>query len=1038
MQFKNLLDKHIGRLTVFSLLMLTVGAFLAYIVWEGYSSQLTTRKSIRDLFAGEVSRRSMAVGSFFSERVADLENIATGRLTLNVLDNSDSKNSEAENILPIDYELLYSEVEDLIARRKIGRHKVFQRITELDRNGIVVVDTDNEPPPYSESYSLENLTSSSENSLFKTDEIGGVLSIVISVPVIGKNGFLGTVAGWISVPAISTRMSEFFADPVLGSDFLLIGEKILALSKESAMLGTEALEVKDKLQSLHGMKNIQLKNDGKNKWVTVFSTPVAETPFTLVSLVSTKRLLGGINPEHTLYYTLFMLVAIFAGSFYFLKVFYTKGVLRTRMIENQRREYELDQQSKVLEREIRERRLAEDLRARAEVRYRDIFDNASIGIFQITFDGRFVTSNNALAAIYGYRDAGHLMYSVPSVADQLYEHRDDWTFIIDELLRVKRLIGFECKIRKLDGSFTWTSSDMRIVHNEPGSLGYVEGFVFDINKRKRAEQKLADSEKRFRSLFRNSPVSLWEFDGSKMKAVLDQLVFDVGNDLNSYLKCHPEKVSKIISLLEVRDVNETTLNLFSSNSKEELCKSGIVQYINEISIGFYQEFLLKVIEGVRFFKGEVKYPSRSNRMRFFVVQCSIVSGDVGSPFRILASVEDVTELKNFENELQEAKEEAQLANKAKGFFLANMSHEFRTPMNAIIGLAQLMKTESLKDWQRENLRLIESSAHSLLVLVNDILDFSKVDSGYISLQNEPLNLKELLSDVIDIAGVTAEKSGISLTLETELIPEYVVGDKVRLRQIMLNLLSNAVKFSPNGEVHFKIRSEAKQPDVNMETVVFEVIDSGIGLPENKIETLFDPFVQGDGSITERFGGTGLGLAICHKLVALMGGSIEAANNKLGGATFTVVLPFSVYQPKSGSLSLLDSGNDNLVEHDLSGLKVLVAEDSKINCIVLEKILSTKGVKDVSFVKNGQEAVACEASEKFDIIFMDVQMPVMDGVSATKEIRKTNKDIKIIALTANVQDLMVQDCLSSGMDGVVTKPIDVTEFMQTFIRVIYSH
>ncbi len=1033
MQMKRFFEYQMGRVIAFSIVVIIVGGFLSYIVWNGYSSQLKARNSVKKLFAGEVSRRAIAVGSFFSERVADLELVAAGGITASVLgDTRIASELGMEDLYEKDSIILYEGLSNLISRRMVKGESVFRRIAVMERSGRVMVDTDSEPPPYDESFSLKQLGALPEKPVFRTSEIGGDLSIVISVQVVSTVGSLGSVVGWVSVPSVSARISEIFANSGLGTDFLMMDGTILALSGRAAMLGSQLLGFMNSIEGWQGMTTVNFKADGKAKRYTLFSTPVPGTPFSLVSLVPADNLLGTINPERSLYYSLSMLAAIFLASFYFIKTIVTKSVLQTRIHETRRREYEVEQQRKLLEQEILERRMAENLRIRAETRYREIFDNASIGIFQITLDGRFVTANDALAYIYGYSDAKELTASVNSVPDQLYVDRTDWDDTISELRDVGRITGMECRVRKKDGSIIWTSRDMRIVHYEPGGSGYVEGFVLDINKRRVAEKQLAESEKRFRSLFRNSPVSLWELDGSRIKARLDEVVEDSGYDIERYLDEHPEEIGAIVSRLKVKDVNDATLGLFGSSSKEQLLSFGLAQYVNPQSMGFYRDLLLKIAHGVRFHKGEVQHYPPHGGSRHFIVQWSVVPGFEDSLGQVLATVEDITEIKHFEKELKQARDEAQRANEAKGSFLANMTHEFRTPMNAIIGLAQLMDTGELDDWQRENLRLIRTSANSLLVIVNDILDLSKVDSGYLELHPEPLSLMRLLNDVLELVRVPAEQNGVSLRLDAQDVPQKVVADGVRLRQVMLNLLSNAVKFSEDGEVLFRVRANGVERTDSMTEVVFEVIDNGIGLPEESLETIFDSFVQADGSITRKFGGTGLGLAICQRLVRLMDGEIRAENNSGGGAAFIVSLPLQIcaddVQEKNVPLKK-ENGKP-----DLSALRVLVAEDSRMNRLVLQKIFIKHGIEHARFAENGQEALELASGEDYDVILMDIQMPVMDGFTATREIRKLNRDVAIMALTANAQESYAQACLDSGMDGVISKPVDIDELIGVFSRI----
>ncbi|HIJ82872.1 MAG: Histidine kinase [Magnetococcales bacterium] len=426
-------------------------------------------------------------------------------------------------------------------------------------------------------------------------------------------------------------------------------------------------------------------------------------------------------------------------------------------------------------------------------------------------------------------------------------------------------------------------------------------------------------------------------------------------------------------------------------------------------------------------RGELLNQKKTGETFWESTLISPIFNDVGKIQHYVAINEDITEKKAYETTLKEARQKADAANHAKSEFLTTMSHEIRTPMNGILGMVELLLDSPLNQQQRRHAQTAYRSAESLLTLLNDILDLSRVEASQVKLEKTPLNLDDLMGEVVDIFSPMAQNKGLALSLRLP-PPEklgQVLGDPVRLRQIMVNLTGNAVKFTENGSVttHVTLLSESPA-EVRLR---FEVKDTGIGIDDDAKTRLFQPFVQADSSTTRRYGGSGLGLSIVRKLIDLMGGRLGLDSHPGQGSSFWFEIalekssaPFSLAEETRRLASASDSANH------FSGIRVLVAEDFEINRDVILEILRKLGCEP-HWAEHGRKAVEMADASAYDLIFMDMHMPEMDGITATKHIRQQQlahphrPRTPIIAVTADAMSGDREKCLAAGLDDYIAKP-----------------
>jgi PAS domain S-box-containing protein len=528
--------------------------------------------------------------------------------------------------------------------------------------------------------------------------------------------------------------------------------------------------------------------------------------------------------------------------------------------------------------------------------------------------------------------------------------------------------------------------------DENGEILFIVEQLQDITERKKAEEELKQREKLLNNIFDILPIGLWLADNN-----------------GKLLRGNP--AGKRIWGAEPL-VSPEEYGVFKAwrlpSGEEVLPENWALAHT--------------IKEGVTIEDELLEIEAFDNKRRIILNYTAPVVGDDGEMLGAIIVNNDITELKKTEMELIKAKEAAEAANAAKSEFLANMSHEIRTPMNAIIGFTDLLMESEMSDIQRHYAQIVQKSGETLLDLIEDVLDISKIDAGKLELERLDFDLLNLLKNFIDTMGLRAQLKGLELSYNLEEnVPLLLRGDPSRLTQILTNLTGNAIKFTSEGKVMIHVSVESQNCDNVM--LHFSVNDTGIGIPEDKIDLIFEKFTQADASNSRRFGGSGLGLAISKQLVKMMDGNIGVISKVGEGSEFWFTVQLEK-QPKAKWVE--KSEKEDLIQSNNKVLKVLLVEDDMLNQEVAQSMLINLKF-DVDAVNNGREAIKALETQPYDLVLMDIQMPEMDGLQVVKIIRSPeskviNKDIPIIALTAHAIKGDRERFIKAGMDDYISKPI----------------
>lgn len=562
---------------------------------------------------------------------------------------------------------------------------------------------------------------------------------------------------------------------------------------------------------------------------------------------------------------------------------------------------------------------------------------------------------------------------------------------------------------------------LRYHHKKDGSIFPVEVFancyslngrsticamIRDISARIQAEESLNKSEKLFRALIENSPVLI-----------------------------------QILNVDGTIAYSSPTIKEILGYDESEMLNQSFIKFLDpDDALSFMKEFNSLIIAGDARKCCEVGFFKKNSERRVIEVRMANMINEPSVKGIIINAV-DITNQKIIENELkktvriaEEAKAAANSANIAKSQFLANISHEIRTPLNSILGFSEMMKKTTLAGEQKELVDYITFSGKCLYTLIDDVLDFSKIEAGKIDIEKTEFDLEKSVNEIISMLKAQAAEKNIYISyLNGYKNGRFLSGDPKRLSQVLLNLLSNAVKFSENGKVIVKteiVKETSQHVDIE-----FSVMDEGIGISHEKLKSIFDPFIQSDGSVTRKYGGTGLGLTIANQLVKLMGGGgigVESSQNVGSRFYFTVGFPIGgpLKKDEDGKRDLQSIAGKNKYD-------ILLVEDNYMNIILIKKIVRFAGHR-VQVAENGAEAIKLLENGRYDVVLLDLQMPVMDGFKTATKIREMGLDVPVIAVTASATREDLELCRQIGMNGFLSKPIDINELERVIEKVIKAN
>ncbi len=673
--------------------------------------------------------------------------------------------------------------------------------------------------------------------------------------------------------------------------------------------------------------------------------------------------------------------------------------------------------------ECTERKLNEEELKESRFRFKSLYENSTIGIYRTTPDGEILLANPALLDILGYDSFEELKArNLNEEKTVSHYNRDKFIREIEKYGIVK---GFESKWRTRSGSYINIRESARVVKKVNGDTLYYEGTVEDITERIESEKKLSD----LNNVFVEMGVSTLE----NIDILVKKACEIIGGKWSAFYRY--DKKTGMINIHSGYNLPDSFPLKFKGEGHvcyEASLNPDQLFRVEDVSVtefpesdSFIKEFNIKAFLGYPIVN-EIVHGSLcvifGEEQEFTEMEVHIIS-TLGKALSL------EYQRYHIEQNLIAAREEAEEASQAKSQFIANMSHEIRTPLNGIIGFTEMLVFEEEDKDRRLMLKMVEKSGNHLLELLNDLLEYSRFESGTIKFEPAEFNICRVLNDIENYFMPVANSKNLIFALETNCKEDrIVIGDELKVRQVLINIVNNAVKFTDKGFVEIEANIEESGDELLFKVVV---ADSGVGISEKQLNDIFDEFKQLEFYLTKKNKGTGLGLAITKRLVDMMAGTIKVESEPNKGSRFIVEIPLTSGILTNGELKMNISGEQKRSE--LRAVKILLAEDNEANQFLIKALTKSKDWA-ITVVENGREAVEAFKKDEFDLILMDVQMPLMNGYEATKMIRDIEKEkgtrIPIIALTAYAMKSDKDMCIEAGMDDYISKPFKRQVFLDS--------
>ncbi|MDK2867515.1 MAG: hypothetical protein PWP38_1830 [Clostridiales bacterium] len=757
---------------------------------------------------------------------------------------------------------------------------------------------------------------------------------------------------------------------------------------------------------------------------------------------------------------------------------------RTRELE--KINHQLTETNDALENRLFDEKRSQEILNQLYDEMSDLYNNAPCGYHSTNADGIVVRMNDAALKWLGYNrtEVVSKMHFTELLAP---ESRANYEVRYKQFVQTGEFSDLELVMQRKDGSSFPVIGSGTVVYDDDGRFILSRSTLFDISKRKDAENSL----KKLNETLEETVLERTEHLES-INAILEEEI-EERSRIESHLNRQNDLLDTLINMINVgvmmidiktgylQFINEPARDIMGITAHAQLAEIQFEGFLKALVNADGEPYAREDMPFAQAIEGNTSHVEdmmmrRSNGEDIYLEMFSAPVRDIhGNVSSVLLSLTDISERKAFEEhiqmlnvqlmqtndmledsnaELEEsnamleeeiaeknrtqealilAKEDAENANAAKSNFLANMSHEIRTPMNGIIGMTELALMTALDDEQKNYLLMVKKSANSLLRIINDVLDYTKIEVGRINIEHNAFSLNDIVDETVSLFSVNADQKHLNIqTMIAKEIPESLYGDSLRIKQVLGNLIGNAIKFTDHGHIHIKVKMEA-QTNLFVK-LKFIVEDTGIGIPEDKRSLLFERFSQIDSSYAKPFQGTGLGLAISKKLVELMGGDIWLSNSSDEGSTFCFTIQLGQDKGMIQQMNAIRNVIESIPEPMDMKTRILVVEDDEISRQAIVTFLK-KQHYDILVAQNGIQAIEIARSNPVDIILMDIQMPELDGFSATREIRTNLKlsKVPIIAMTAYALSGDRERCLNAGMDDYVSKPINFEEIKSKIIK-----